>query len=797
LACTYKEEQPIVRPLEMEFNKEEASRVKEIAEKKFAERDIAGARRFAVKAQNLYPALDGLPRLLAALDVYMAADNRTNGDVDWYRVLDVEPSADDDTIRRHYRKLALILHPDKNKAIGTDGAFKIISEAWNLLSDKAKRISFDQKRNVKGMDQKVPNWKSSVPAGQNGSHDLSNNKNSNARSQKSAMHPKPAPPPLFSKPNTFWTICNACKTQFEYLTTYLNHNLLCQNCCQSFLAFETPPSSMDENGPSRMWTSYSKEENSTWHTRAEKSPASSTFQSGVFCKDGSVGSASSALSAAQSEKLKKKHEEFLHQQIKAVAGGASGFSKSGSSSVLKGDRLKKRRCSDEQRANSNGKEKAKEVANRNGVVESGSRKSSFGAGRRNISGNHKVNSTKELTQAETRKMMMEKAKRDISKKVKEWSSVANVLKTSGKYINKERGKQKATMNGTKADARECPEYLVSKSRAHSTDPSPINANDDPDTNISDQLALSVLDPDFHDFDKDRMEKSFGDNQVWAAYDNDDGMPRYYAMIHSVISRKPFKMRISWLNTKSNRELGPLNWIGSGFYKTSGEFWIGKHEINRSLNSFSHKVKWVKGARGAIQVYPGKGDVWAVYKNWSPNWNEHTPDEVIHKYDMVEVLEDYKEERGVAVAPLVKVAGFKTVFHKHPDPSKTRTIPREEMFRFSHQVPSVLLTGQEGQYAPKGCWELDPASTPLELLQVLTEVQLDAMMETAEKDKEKYSSGDMKKSSEEEFVENVNTVKEKGLVGEAVREDVTDGRKKKGKETNEDTVIVYKRMRRKN
>jgi hypothetical protein len=72
-----------------------------------------------------------------------------------------------------------------------------------------------------------------------------------------------------------------------------------------------------------------------------------------------------------------------------------------------------------------------------------------------------------------------------------------------------------------------------------------------------------------------------------------------------------------------------------------------------------------------------------------------------------------------------------------------------------------------------------------------------MMETAEKDKEKYSSGDMKKSSEEEFVENVNTVKEKGVVGEAAREDVTGGRKKKGKETNEDTVIVYKRMRRKN
>ncbi|KAJ6676476.1 hypothetical protein OIU85_009729 [Salix viminalis] len=562
----------------MECNKEAAFRVKEIAEKKFTKRDIAGARRFALKAQKLYPALDGLPQLLATLDVHMAADNRANGEVDWYRVLDVEPSASEDTIRSHYRKLALILHPDKNKSVGADGAFNIISEAWNLLSNKAKRIAYDRKRNVTDMDQKVPHWKSSVPTG----HD----NNFNARSRKSSMHPKPAPPPLFSNPNTFWTICNACKTQFEFLRTYLNHSLLCQNCHQPFLGVERPPPSIDGNDPSPMWTSYSQEHNSTRHVRTENpTNMGPKFQSGAFSKDGGFGSAST-LSGAQSMKLKRKHEEeFLYRQTKTVADGASGFSSYGSSSVLKGDKLQRRRCIDEQRANSHGRETAKQVANRNG--ESGSQKISLVARRRNNSGIHKVNSSCELSQIEIRKMLMEKAKKDISKKVKEWSSVATALKTSEKGIKEEGGKQKDGMN---ADVKECPEFLDSKSRAHTTEPSPINANDDPDTNISDRLVMSVPDPDFHDFDKDRTENSFGDNQVWAAYDDDDGMPRYYAMIHSVISRKPFKMRISWLNTKSNRELGPLNWIGSGFYKTSGDFWIGKHKVNKSLNSFSHKVK---------------------------------------------------------------------------------------------------------------------------------------------------------------------------------------------------------------
>ncbi|KAK8657804.1 hypothetical protein V6N13_036025 [Hibiscus sabdariffa] len=216
-------------------------------------------------------------------------------------------------------------------------------------------------------------------------------------------------------------------------------------------------------------------------------------------------------------------------------------------------------------------------------------------------------------------------------------------------------------------------------------------------------SMSVPDPDFHDFDQYRTEKSFGENQVWAAYDDDDGMPRYFATILSVISSKPLKMRMSWLNSKSNAELAPLNWIGSGFYKTSGEVWIGKYGVNR---------------------------------NWSSGWNTLTPDEVIHKYDTVKVLEDYNDQNDVAVAPLVKVQGFKTLFCKHSRPNKPWVIPREELFCFSHQVPSYLQTGQEGYKSCKGCFELDPAATPLQLLQVLTKAQvkeIECMIETAWED----------------------------------------------------------------
>lgn len=109
----------------MECNRDEAIRAKEIAEKKFTEKDIMGAKKFTIKAQSLYPGLDGIQNMLATLDVYISAENRISGEADWYRILGVNPKANDETVRKHYRKLALMLHPDKNKSVGAEGAFKL------------------------------------------------------------------------------------------------------------------------------------------------------------------------------------------------------------------------------------------------------------------------------------------------------------------------------------------------------------------------------------------------------------------------------------------------------------------------------------------------------------------------------------------------------------------------------------------------------------------------------------------------------------------------------------------------
>lgn len=61
---------------------------------------------------------------------------------DYYKTLGISKSASADEIKRAYRKLAHQHHPDKNG--GNDAKFKEINEAYQVLSDPAKRAQFDQ-----------------------------------------------------------------------------------------------------------------------------------------------------------------------------------------------------------------------------------------------------------------------------------------------------------------------------------------------------------------------------------------------------------------------------------------------------------------------------------------------------------------------------------------------------------------------------------------------------------------------------------------------------------------------------
>ncbi|MBI4593924.1 MAG: DnaJ domain-containing protein [Candidatus Rokubacteria bacterium] len=62
---------------------------------------------------------------------------------DYYKILGVERTADDKTIKSAYRKLARKYHPDVAKGKNTADRFKEINEAYEVLSDPEKRRRYD------------------------------------------------------------------------------------------------------------------------------------------------------------------------------------------------------------------------------------------------------------------------------------------------------------------------------------------------------------------------------------------------------------------------------------------------------------------------------------------------------------------------------------------------------------------------------------------------------------------------------------------------------------------------------
>ncbi|KAK4789826.1 hypothetical protein SAY86_017130 [Trapa natans] len=138
------------------------------------------------------------------------------------------------------------------------GHLKPSLEAWSVLSDKAKRGAYDQKRRVK-----IFHRVSAATAGST-AHSIANG----FYNFKKTTDPPPTAKvhktdsertswPRSSqtlKSGTFWTVCHRCKTQFEYLRIYVSHNLLCLNCREPFFAVEVDPPSLNGNIELNAWS---------------------------------------------------------------------------------------------------------------------------------------------------------------------------------------------------------------------------------------------------------------------------------------------------------------------------------------------------------------------------------------------------------------------------------------------------------------------------------------------------------------------------------------------------------------
>ncbi|XP_039065543.1 uncharacterized protein LOC120210974 [Hibiscus syriacus] len=270
--------------------------------------------------------------------------------------------------------------------------------------------------------------------------------------------------------------------------------------------------------------------------------------------------------------------------------------------------------------------------------------------------------------------------------------------------------------------------ILDKNKVHQFDSGLESSRD---VNPSPQ-ELEYPDPEFTDFEKYRSENIFAVNQVWAIYDTLDGMPRFYARVKKVY-RPGFKLQITWLEPDPDEEK-QQNWVDLDLPVSCGKYRNGSSEACVDRLMFSHRIDLIKLSSKCFFVYSRKGEIWALFKDWDVKWasepEKHKPP---YQFDFVEVLTDFDKEVGIGVAHLGKVKGFVGIFRQTECGVISFQISSFELYRFSHRVPSLRMTGNEREDIPVGSFELDPASLPTYLFELV-------------------DSGDMKPSNEDESIE---------------------------------------------
>lgn len=81
-----------------------------------------------------------------------------NKDADPYSVLGVPDDASDDDIRKQYRRLAVLIHPDKNPDKQAAEAFQILSNSFDILGDPVKRSNYDTEMAWKRREERRENF---------------------------------------------------------------------------------------------------------------------------------------------------------------------------------------------------------------------------------------------------------------------------------------------------------------------------------------------------------------------------------------------------------------------------------------------------------------------------------------------------------------------------------------------------------------------------------------------------------------------------------------------------------------
>lgn len=726
----------------MECNKEEAIRAKEVAETKLHSSDFLGARKFALKAQQLFPDLENISHLLTVCEVHCSAQNKLHGsELDWYGILQLEKSADDGIIKKQYRKLALLLHPDKNKLAGAEAAFKLIGEANRVLSDPTKRSQYDMKCRAPPSRYVAPKppphqaqrntFVKKQQGGQNPTVTNTQFTGLNSRQPSQTM--------AYNGRETFWTCCPFCNMRYQYFREVINKTLRCQSCEKPFIAYDMGPQGTPSKPVSLKKGVPKPAAPQVGSRSAGRNPLPSMGVQGNFTQKtmGAEQVTRAGRSADVVGGSKAKGKEDRHVD---VGGGKEGVGRP------KSDAAKVREPAARNTSGKRGRQVAEEssesvetassddtedvVFEENGSTYAGqSTGPSGGDVRRSSRQKQHVSYNENASDDDDFVSPPKKSKGSGSSSFRE-EEIKPTTQDGGAYDNladsgtvmdearneveqKARTRDEDGVANRKREAEDCKDNTTETANEdHNDEKFKVEDNSEsiPDT---DPEILVYPDPDFSDFDKEKAEHCFEVDQVWAIYDTIDGMPRFYARIKKI--SPGFKLRITWLEANPD-DPAEVRWAEEGLPVACGKFKYGSSQATTDCLMFSQRVQYEKiSGRNSFVIYPRRGETWALFKDWDIGWSSDPEKHQPYKYDFVEILSDFVQDAGIGVAYLGKVKGFVSLFKQTArNGILSFRVSPSELFKFSHQIPSFRMTGAEREGVPVGSLELDPVSLPSDL-----------------------------------------------------------------------------------
>ncbi|KAL5054522.1 hypothetical protein RYX36_035204 [Vicia faba] len=254
-------------------NRPEAERWLYTANKLLSARDLHGARSFAIRARESDPTFDASELLLAVIDTLLAGESRINDHHrDWYGILQIlRYSTNIDHIANQYRRLALLLDPNRNPFAFSGHAFSLVHDAWSVLSIPAKKAMYDSELRLltsppvqpQPPPQPVPQYQQPQPTSKkNPTPRDGAGAGAGAGAAATATEPirqtpnrNPSEPAESTRQTrtanaaetegnvSFWTLCPYCYVYYEYPKGYEECTLRCQSCRRGFHAvvIRSPP----------------------------------------------------------------------------------------------------------------------------------------------------------------------------------------------------------------------------------------------------------------------------------------------------------------------------------------------------------------------------------------------------------------------------------------------------------------------------------------------------------------------------------------------------------------------------